>query len=776
MWEMKGQALAIAAVVAAGVAMFVAYLSNFESLDRTRTAYFARERLADVFASLTRAPTDLQTRLAAIPGVETVSLRVVADVTLDVPGLSEPASGRLVSIPEHGEPLLYDVYLRRGRWIDATRTDEVLVNELFAEANALEPGDRVGAIINGRHRWLRIAGVALSPEYLYAVRAGEMIPDRKRFGVLWMGQHALASAFDMDGAFNDVSLGLARGASADAVITRLDRLLEPYGGLGAIPQRLQMSAWALANELNQLRMFGFITPLIFLGVAAFILHVALTRALALQRPQIAALKALGYTNRELAWHFTKWALLIAATGAISGVLFGGWLGAAMIDLYNVYFRFPELDYQLSSGVALASVAGSLAVAALGAQVAVRRAVAVPPAEAMRPEAPEHYRRSIVERAPIQAHVPLAARIVLRNIARQPARATLSVLGIAFAVAVLVVGLAFLDVMNLLIDQQFERIMRQDATLTFARPTTGSAIHDIAHLPGVIDVEAMRLVPVRLRSGHRTRTVAIMATDDQPRLNRLIDRRGRSVTRPGEGLVLSRMLAEVLDIGPGGTLRVEVLEGARPAVDLDVAALVDDTLGLQAYLPAGVVRRLLREAGSVSGAHVTIDPSRLDAFYARLKGMPAVAGVALRDVTRRNFREAMAENMYLVITFNVAFAAVIAFGVVYNAARVSLSERARELASLRVLGFTRADISHVLLGELALITVLALPVGALIGYVLGQLVMVGFNNEVYRLTFVMRPATVAWAWLTVIAAAVVSGMIVRQRLDALDLVAVLKTRE
>lgn len=776
LWAMKGQAFAIAAVVAAGVTMFVTYLSNFDSLQRTRTAYFERYRMGDVFASLSRAPSSLQARIAAMPGVEAVATRVVADVTLDVPGLTEPASGRLVSIPEREHPVVNDLYLRRGRWIEPGRPDEVLASEMFCEANGFVPGDRLAAIINGRRRTLTIVGIALSPEYVFAVRAGEMIPDRRRYGVFWMGREALASAFDMEGGFNDLALRLVRGHSVDAVIGELDTLLEPYGGLGAYPQRMQVSGWTLENELNQLQMFGLLTPLIFLGVATFVLHVALSRALALQRPEIAALKALGYSNRELGWHYTKWALVIAGAGAVSGVVAGRWLGVAMIDLYNVYFRFPNLRFTLSPMVVAGSLLGSVVVAALGAQAAVRRAVRVPPAEAMRPDAPDRYRRSVLERPWVQRRLPLSTRIILRNLERQPMRALLSVLGIALAAAVLVVGLAFVDVMDQLVDDMFSTLMRQDATVTFVTPRPARAAYAVARLPGVIDVEPVRTVPVRLRVGHRNRTLALTVTSGAPRLSRIVDRHGQVVPIPDGGLVLSAMLAARLDVRPGELVRVEVLEGARPTVDLPLAGVVDDTLGLQAYVHTALARRLLREEPRLSGAHVTLDASRISEFYRQVKAMPAIAGVALRDVMRRNFREAMAENMNLSIGFNVAFAAIIAFGVVYNAARVSLSERARELASLRVLGFTRAEISLILLGELSLLTVSALPLGLVIGIGFGRLIMLGFNNEVYRLTFVVAPVTAAWAFLTVIASAVVSGLVVRRRLDTLDLVAVLKTRE
>jgi putative ABC transport system permease protein len=647
---------------------------------------------------------------------------------------------------------------------------------MFADAHRFGVGDRVAAIINGRKRWLTISGIALSPEYVYAIRPGEMIPDKRQFGIFWMGEEALAAAFDMEGGFNDVALDVARRASTDDIIARLDHLLEPYGGRGASPRSLQTSEWTLENELTQLQTFGFLVPAIFLGVAAFILNVALARALSLQRPQIAALKALGYANREIAWHYIKWGLVIAGCGAVAGIAAGGRLGAALATLYNEFFGFPQLDYRLSAAVAIAALVGSLTVAALGAQSAVRHAVRIPPAEAMRPEPPARYRRSLVERLSGRYRVTIVTRMILRNLERQPGRTAVSVAGIAFAAAVLLVGLAFIDVMEILIDRQFSVAMRQDATVSFVEPRSAAAVFAIQRLPGVMQVEPMRTLPVRLRAGHRSRTLAITGLAPTQDLHRVIDRADGVVPLPPVGLVVSKMLGTILAVGPGDPIQVEVLEGARPVRTLPVLALVDDSMGLQAYMQIASVRRLMREGGVVSGAAVTLDPAEAGRFYAAVKALPAVAVVSLRHVILKNFRDTMAQNMNLQIFFNVMFAAVIAFGVVYNSARVSLSERQRELASLRVLGFTRAEISMILLGELGVLTVAALPAGALIGYVLGRAIMVVFNNEIYRLSFTVSAATIAWSFLIVLAAAGLSAIAVRRRLDRLDLVGVLKIRE
>ena len=773
---MKTQALAIAMVVAAGVTMFVMYLSVFSSLQKTRRVYYERHRFADVFASLKRAPLRVATDIARLPGVAAMEARVVANVTLDLEQLEEPASGRLISIPADRRPQVNDLFLRRGRWIEPGRPDEVLASEGFVLAHRLNPGDTVPAIINGRLRRLTIVGVALSPEFIYTIRPGELVPDEKRFGIFWMDRQALGAAFNMEGGFNDVVLSLARGVTPDETMAQLDRMLEPYGGLGAIPRALQLSHWTVENELAQLQSFGVIIPLIFLMVAAFILNVALTRALALQRPQIAALKALGYTNAELGWHYLKWALLIGVLGVAIGVAAGAWLGNLLIGLYNQFFRFPVLLFSVPPGVVAGAAGLTLAAAGAGAFTAVRRAVRVPPAEAMRPEAPAGYRRSFLETPRISRHLGTAGRMVLRNVSRHPFRAAASIFGIGFAVAILMIGFVFADAMENLIETQFWVAERQDVTVTFVEPRSEAARYALAQLPGVIAVEPQRTVAARVRAGHRERYLAITGVPPNPRFRRIVDRDGRAMRVPPSGVVFSKILADVLGVRTGDEVTIEVLEGARPVRHVRVTGLVDDVLGVAVYMDEQALHRMMREDDVVSGALLLVDSAQSATLSKALKRVPTVAGAGFKRAVVQSFRDTMAANMNLSIAINLIFASVIAFGVVYNAARVSLSERSRELASLRVLGFTRAEISLILLGELAILTLAALPVGAVFGYGMAVAIVQTVQSEVYRFPLYVSRQAIAWAWLGIIAAALVSALIVRRRLDTLDLVAVLKIRE
>ena len=774
--EMKGQALAIAMVVAAGVGVYVMYMATFTSLQRTELAYYQQQRFADVFASLKRAPLRVVNELAAIPDVSVVEPRVVSTVTLDLPAFREPASARLVSIPVNRRPLVNDLYLRRGRWIEAGRSDEVIASEGFVLANKLNPGDRVPAVINGRLRQLTIVGVALSPEYVYTIRPGELVPDDKRFGIFWMDEQALAAAFDMEGGFNDVAIGLAPGVAPDTVIDRVDRILEPYGGLGAIPRALQLSNWTVQNELNQMQTFGVLLPVIFMMVAAFILNVALTRALALQRPQIAALKALGYTNTAIGWHYLTWAFVIGLIGVVIGTAGGASLGSAIIDMYNAFFRFPVLLFSVPLHVVIESLALTFAAAGGGAFTAVRRAVAVPPAEAMRPEAPARYRRSLFETPLVARHLGTAGRMVIRNVSRHPLRAAASVFGIGFAVAILMIGFVFNGAIDRLIVTQFWEAERQDVTIGYVEPRSSTAQYALARLPGVMAVEPQRSVAARIRSGHRDRYLAISGVSPTQRFRRIVDREGRAIRMPPGGVVLSLMLANVLEIRPGDVVTLDVLEGHRPVRTLEVTGIVDDIMGLSAYMDIAALHEMMHEGNVANGALLLIDSAHEAELASTLKVTPAVAGAAFKRAVLQSFRDVMAANMSLSIFINLVFAGIIAFGVVYNAARVSLSERSRELASLRVLGFTRAEISLILMGELALLTLVALPVGGVFGWGLAAAMVHTIDSEVYRFPIFVTRQAVAMSFLGIIVAACVSGLSVRRKLDQLDLVAVLKIRE
>jgi len=776
LWHLRGQAVAIALVVACGVATVVTARVGYESLRESQAAYYTEYRFADVFSALERAPESLRAALAAIPGVAAVETRIVAEVTLDVPGLAEPATGRLVSIPALRAPILNDVHLRRGRWIEPGRSDEVIASEAFADANGLEVGDRLGAVLRGRWQSLRIVGIGISPEYVYEIQGTNLFPDNKRFGVLWMSRDALGPAFDLDGAFNDVSLQLAPGARELEVIDRADRLLDRYGGLGAFGRKDQISHSFLSDEIRQNRVFGTIMPAIFLGVAAFLLHIVLARLVATQREQIAVLKAFGYSSRAVGLHYLELALVCVLAGSLLGAVLGLWWASAINRMYGEFYRFPLLRFAPSVTVVAIGIGVSAAAAFAGALSAVRRVVALPPAEAMRPEPPASFRAGRLERTRLQRRLPASLRMIWRNLTRRPARAALSVLGMALAVAILIIGYYFVDAIDYLGTFQFRSVQREDVTVLFHDPRPARARHEVRALPGVMRVEPFRVVPARLRHEHSQRRVALFGLEANSELRRILDADGGVVPVPREGAVLTAKLAEILGVKTGDELRVEVLEQGRPVRTVRVAGIANELIGLNAYMDAGALHRLMREGDSISGAFLTVDAAAAATLNAELKRMPAVAGATTRLAALRGFEDTLARSLNVFTTVLVTFAAVIAAAMVYNAARIALSERGRELASLRVLGFTRREVSVLLLGEQAILTAAAIPLGFVIGYRLCAALASAYQWEFFRLPLVVSTRTYGFAVAVLVASALGSALAVRRRIDRLDLVAVLKTRE
>ena len=775
-WSMKGQVLAICLVVAAGVALFVMTLSALNSLSLTKETYYERYRFAHIFAHLKRAPNSLAPRIAEIPGIAALDTRVTFDVTLDVPDLEEPAVGRLISLPKHPDSGLNRVYLRRGRFPEPLADQEVLVSEGFADAHKFEPGDRVQAIINGRRKQLKIVGVALSPEYIYQIRPGDIFPDELRFGIFWMNREPLATAFDMDGAFNDVTLLMMPGASEAEVIRRLDLLTEAYGGLGAYGRHDQVSDRFISDEIKQLGNMARIMPVIFLSVAAFLLNMVMARIISTQREQIAALKAFGYSSWAIGLHYLELVLFITLVGAVIGTALGAYLGHDLTQVYARFYRFPILTYRLPLRVIVLGSGVSCVAGVVGAVGAVRHAVRLPPAEAMRPEPPANYRPTLIERLGWTKLLTQPERMILRHLERRPIKSAPSVLGIALAAALIVLGNYVKDSLDYIIEAQFQLAQRQDVTVTFVEPSSNVARHELQHLPGVIRGEPFRAVPVRMRFKHHSRRMAITGLPPNSQLQRLLDDRLRFFHLPDDGLVLSAKLGQLLDLRVGDKVTVEVLEGERPVRQVPVVAMFSEFIGLSAYMNIASLNRLLREGPSISGEFLSVDPGRANELYAELKETPRVASVTIKKSALDAFQKTLAENMLRMTFFNVMFSTVIAFGVVYNSAQISLSERSRELATLRVIGFTRAEISWILLGELAALSAIAIPLGLTIGYVLAHLTALAFDTELYRIPAIIRPTTLLFAAVVVVTATLLSGLVVRRKLDHLDLIGVLKTRE
>ena len=776
LWQMKGQAVAIMLVIVCGVAIHVMFGATLDALRQTRARYYQEYRFADVFATLKRAPESLRERLAALPGVAEVETRVIADVHLDVAGFTEPITGRLISIPDNRKPRLNRLYLRQGRLPAADRDDEAIVSEAFAAAHRLALGAKLRVVINGRRQTLTLVGTALSPEYIHQLRPGSMFPDYQRYGVLWMGRRALGAAYGMEGAFNNVVAGLTDARAAPEVIDELDRLLAPYGGLGAHDREDQSSHRFLSEEFRNITLSATLFPVLFLGVAVFLLNVVMNRLIGMQREQIGTLKAFGYGNGAIALHYLKLVLIIVLVGVLVGVGGGAWLGRRLAELYTTFFRFPFLDYRLTFQLVLSATLLNLGGAVAGTVFALRAAFALRPAEAMRPEPPARYRATVVERLGLQRLLSQPNRMILRHIERRPLKSLFIVLGIALSCGVTMAGRFQEATITHMVEVHYKLSQREDLAVTFVEPASWRAIASLHSLPGVERVEIYRAVPVRLRFQQHSRRTTLKGVPPDGDLQRLLDADLRLIALPPDGVLLTDYLGELLGVRAGDRLIVEVLEGSRPVREVPVVGLIKEYLGVAGYMDLAGLNRLLREGPALSGAYLAVDERERPELYRRLGDIPRIAGTAIREQEIRNFHRTMEQTMLFFTFIATVFAVVIAFGVIYNSARIALTERSRELASLRVLGFTRAEISYILLGELGLLTLIAIPLGFIVGQAICTLFVDGARSELYRIPLIIHPSTYAFAATVVLASALLSGWLVRRKLDRLDLIAVLKTRD
>lgn len=777
--RMGAQAVTIALVIASAVAGFVACLSAVDALERSRERFYREARFGDVFVDLVRAPLSLVPKVMAIPGIAQAQPMVTRLARISLPDRSDPLAARLISLDDtmRAGQAMNQVVLRQGRWPSTRSLEgdllEALVSEGFAQAQHLRPGDIVQALVQGRERRLRITGIAISPDTIFAGMGGA--PDPRGFGIFWIDARSLAAICELNGAFNHLVVRLAPDASQAAVLDGLQRLLRTSGARLAYGREHQPSHAMLDSEIREQRVIGTVLPSIFAAVAAFLLHTVMSRQVGTQREQIAALKALGFTGQRIAGHYLQGVTLIALLGSAMGLGVGSLLGAGLAGLYAEFFHFPALEHRLPGSLAVAAVALACAVAATGALHAVRQGTRVPPALAMQAQAPGRFRHLWIERLGAGRIRP-GLGMVVRNMVRRPWRSSLSIIGVAAAFSLVVLGNFVRDAIETIEVLGFERSLRADLMIWTLEPRDAMVQRELLRLPGVRQVEPWREVAVRLVHGSATERVRLQGGPSEPALKRVIDIDGAVHAVPSAGLLLSDRLAQRLHAQVGDSLVIEVVEGSMPVIRAPIAAVVRDSMGLNAWILRTPLNRMLGEGDLASAHALWVEPGSAAGVIAILQRTPGVAGLFSKATLQANMREVSSRNVRIMSTVMTAFAMVIAVGVVYNQARVLLAERSHELASLRVLGLTRAEVSALLLGEVGLGLLIALHLGVGLGTALVHAVAGLLATDQFLFPVTIRARTHLLAAVTVVLTTIATAAVVRRRIDRLDLVSVLKTRE
>lgn len=742
LWARKGSLSSLVAIAALGVCFFVSLAANLRDLDRCRARYYESCRLADFSLTLKRAPAWLLDELLEIPNVRALRGRVNVPVRLE---LNEPLQGLALSLPERPQRLIDDVLVRRGTYFSGSRGQEVLLNDAFARARGILPGQRLRVIIQGNQYELLVVGTVMSPEFVYVVApGGGFTPDPARTPVLFLPQRFLQEAAGLDGAFNEVVGMVVERRELKVTLRQLERRLDSYGVQMIVPQNEQTSVQFLANELAELRVNSIFLPAICLAVVGLVLNVVMSRLVASQRTVIGTLRALGYSEGQLRRHYLSYGLAVGLAGGGLGLLLGWQLQKGLLSVYRQYFELPDLSATFQLDLLAWGMGSSLLCALSGAAVGVTGAVRLEPAEAMRPPPPEKVTAIWLERIDwLWSRLGFSGRMVLRSIFRNPFRSLVTACASFLATCLLVETLCMLGSVDLLVDFTFRRTARQDLTVGLREPGRSEAVREVARLAGRVEGELS--LPCEISRGAAFKRLAVTGLAPDFSLSRPLDRQGRPVAVPERGLLLAGKLAEILHVGPGQTVRLKPLLGTRRVVEVPVTAVVDTYLGISAYADRRYLSSLLGEEDvantlQVSTYHQPPSPQ----LFGQLRRRPAVLGIEQRARSLQQIEKLLDQSIGTSLGILVLFCGALAFGSVVNTAMVALGEREREVGTLRVLGYRSHEVWGIFAAESYLVNGVGVALGLVGGVGFAHLISQAYNTELFRLPVVVGAATLGGA--------------------------------
>jgi putative ABC transport system permease protein len=780
-WTAVGRLAAITCIIAVGVACYVEMSSAHSNLTEAKERFYARCRMADFSIELKKAPVTELAELSSLPGVEAIRPRIQFYATVDVPRVEELLNGQVLSLPDRRENVINDVVLKRGSYFTQTRHNEVIVNEAFAQKHGLRPGQWIHLILNNRRQELFVVGTAISSEFVYLVGPGAISPDPEHFGVFYLKHSFAEEVFDFDGAANQVlgKLTPSHAGRPQEVLRRAERLLTSYGVFTTTPLRDQPSNRFLSEELEGLATFTLIMPSIFLTVAALVLNVMMTRWTEQQRTIVGTLKAVGYSNLQVFWHYVKFGLIIGVLGGVLGCVLGYYLAEWVTGIYSEFYVFPDMANRFYPGASLTGLAISLVCATVGALYGAWRVLRLKPAEAMRPKPPKQGGAILLERVGwFWNRLDSGWRMVLRSVIRNRVRTGAGLFSAAMGTCILVTGFMMQQAMKHLIDFQYQLVWRSDVDLIFKDERSRDALREARRLPGVEHAEPLFEVACTFVNGPISKRGAITGLDSNARLTIPRDAEGRRIKVPAAGVAMSRKLADILQVQVGDVLRIVPIKGLRQERPVPIVQIIEGYLGLSAYADIDYLNRLVNEEFAVSGVQLELaeDSRQRRGLHRELKELPGVQAVSQREDMIRNLQDTIIKTQTTFIGLLIFFAGVIFFGSVLNASLISLAERQTEVATLRVQGYGPWEIGGLFLRESMIVnlcgTLLGLPLGYRLTVVLTDL----YDTEMFRIPVVFTRGIAAWTMVVAILFGLLAHGFVQLSIHRMDWLDALKVRE
>lgn len=785
-WQRRGTILALVMILAVGVCNYIGMSGVYLDLNNARINYYQQYNLADFTLNLKRAPTNSVHPLIELPNILRLRPRITLDAMVQLPSKSyknfaKLIPGTIMSLPVPERNMINNVRKVSGTWFSSPYAREIMVDQQFATARHLKVGDRINVRLPDKEHSLLLVGTVTSPEYVAILAPGSIVSDSGGYAIMYMPFNYFQQCADLNGSFNQL-LGMVRNKSSTAIQNTMDLLahkLDNYGVLLKTPQSEQISVKMINDELTNVKKVTLILPTMFFLVAILILNVMVTRLIAQQRNLIGTLKALGYGNFAIFRHYLAFAFMIGAIGGALGILFGYALEMLLLAGYRMYFAIPNMHISPHFVVFINGLILSIISALIGALISVRKTVKLAPTEAMRPPRPKKGHKIIFEKVFPKTWRKFSFRkkLVFRSILRNKVRSTVTVVASILATALVFSAFEFVDAMYYMLDFSFDTVQHQSYTIAFRDPLGKDIIRTVETIPQVKYLESQLTVPAKLQFGPHQLDMNIIGLPKNNKLYTPVDKNGQKIKVPQTGLVINEALAKKLHVKSGDSIMVRPLLGERKTIRVKIAKIIKTYLGTQAYMNQHLLSRLLGNSYLVNSLLITLhNGANSQQFMHAVHKFGSVINIESRIATKKNLVDKFDKSMIFTATIIILFAGVIAMGAILNTALISLSERERDVAGLRLLGFSAPQTAKIFFDESMILNCIGIFLGVCLGIYFAYYISIAFSTDLFRMPIVINTKQIVKTCLIMLIFVLTAQTIVYLVIRRLKWFSVLNTNE
>lgn len=779
--ESKGQFVSVLAVVIVGVMFYTGLNSTMENLSKSSSKYYQDYRMGDLWCSLYRAPDSIVRSIEEVPGVKKATGRVIQDARISLK--SGEAVVRLISMPDQKKAVVNDIIMKSGSYFSSDANNQCIVSEDFLKANDLSIGQVIEPIINGDKVKLKIIGSAKSPEYAYELKDGDQtFPDPEKFGVVYVKKSYFQMVVDFKDSVNDISLQLNDPDTYKKVKDDLEKILKPYGLISIIERKNWVSYAAFDSDISSLKSMSSVFPMFFFVVSAVIIYITMTRMIENQRTQMGALKALGYSNLHILLHYQTYPILVGVLGSIIGSLLGVFVvGKGLIGIFNDIYNLPLEKMVVHGDLVLPAALLALFFCVAAGYNACRKELALVPSQSMRQKPPAAGKKMLLENIKfLWKAMNFSWKIILRNLFRYKRRSAMASVGVIFSMALILVALGLNNSVHDMIKVQFSQIQKYDLKISFSKILDADDLNFIEGIDNIKSVEPVMETGMEITNGWRKKDVGLIALDSNSNLFGVLDKDGKPVAIPQEGILLPERLMDTLLLQTGEKAYVRFYyPGKNEDKDkkqVAVKGVISPYTGQSAVCSTEYLKYLLQEGLIVNAAYIKLEnPENLNQTVNKLKDILTISTVQSKSEAEENYQKTTGSTN-TVIAFMLIGAGILAFTVIYNITNINIFERRREIATLSVLGFTAGELKSLVLNENYFVSAFGIITGMPLGKYLLELLTKMQETDNMQMPAVLNNSSYLIAVLMVAIFTIMANVLLTKKILSINMVESLKSTE